>query len=87
MLLDELKNTQNDVVAEINNATSIKEINEIRVKVFGKNGILTSLSRGMRDVSPEDRPIPTVSGGHPPLPLQIHYPATAWKYFPSSKVL
>lgn len=56
MLLDELKNTQVEVVSEVENATSLKAITEIRVKVFGKSGVLTSLSRGMRDVAPEDRP-------------------------------
>lgn len=56
MLLDELKNTQVQVLEEIAAAHTNKDINEIRVKVFGKSGILTSLSRGMRDVAPEDRP-------------------------------
>ena len=56
MLLDELKSTQVQVIEEISAAQSNKDINDIRVKVFGKSGILTSLSRGMRDVAPEDRP-------------------------------
>ena len=56
MLLDELKGAEVQIIEEINNATSVKELNEIKGKVFGKNGIITSLSKGMRDVAPEDRP-------------------------------
>jgi len=56
MILDELKCTQVQVIDEINNAKTMKDIGEIKGKVFGKNGVLTSLSRGMKDVSAEERP-------------------------------
>ncbi|MBQ8443955.1 MAG: phenylalanine--tRNA ligase subunit alpha [Clostridia bacterium] len=56
MLLDELKSMQVQMEGEIKNATTLKEINDIKVKVFGKSGLLTSLSRGMRDLSAEERP-------------------------------
>ncbi|MBO5394997.1 MAG: phenylalanine--tRNA ligase subunit alpha [Clostridia bacterium] len=56
MLLDELKDTQVQVLSEIAAAATNKDINDIRVKVFGKSGVLTTLSRGMRDVAPEERP-------------------------------
>lgn len=56
MLLDELKSTEMQAIDDIKNAKSLKDLNEIRVKIFGKSGVLTSLSRGMRDVSPEERP-------------------------------
>ncbi|MBE7073779.1 MAG: phenylalanine--tRNA ligase subunit alpha [Clostridiales bacterium] len=55
-MLDELKCTQVQVIDEINNAKTMKDIGEIKGKVFGKNGVLTSLSRGMKDVSAEERP-------------------------------
>lgn len=56
MLLDELKNAKENIIEEILRAQSNKDLNEVKGKVFGKNGILTALSRGMREVAPEERP-------------------------------
>ena len=55
MLLDELKYMQEEVLKEIESASCRKCLNDVRVKVFGKSGLLTNLSKGMRDVAPEDR--------------------------------
>lgn len=56
MLLDELKSMECQILSEIEAANERKQLNEIKVKVLGKSGLLTNLSKGMRDVAPEDRP-------------------------------
>lgn len=55
MLLDELKKVESETLIAIKEASDRKSLNEIKVKVFGKSGILTGLSKGMRDVAPENR--------------------------------
>ena len=55
MLIDELKKIEGEISVEIENICDRKSLNEVRVKVFGKSGLITSLSKGMRDVAPEDR--------------------------------
>ncbi len=42
---------------ESNPSFSMAQINEIRVRVLGKNGELTGLLRNMKDVSPQMRPL------------------------------
>lgn len=56
MLLEELKDLQTGVCAEIQNANDRKVLGEIKGRVFGKTGLLTNLQKGMRDVAAEDRP-------------------------------
>lgn len=56
MLLDELVKIKEDLLKEIEGASSQKELNDVRIKAFGKSGLITSASKGMRDVSLEDRP-------------------------------
>ncbi len=41
---------------EIQSSKNLKELDEVRVKFLGKKGELTSILKGMKDVSPEDRP-------------------------------
>lgn len=41
----------------IENASSTKELGEIRIKYFGKNGEFTSLMKGLKDVKKEDKPV------------------------------
>lgn len=41
----------------IENASSTKELSEIRIKYFGKNGEFTSLMKGLKDVKKEDKPV------------------------------
>lgn len=38
-------------------ATTTKELNEIRIKYFGKNGEFTSLMKGLKDVPKEEKPM------------------------------
>ena len=43
-------------IAQINAATNLDALNEVRNTVLGKKGELTLVLRGMKDVAPEDRP-------------------------------
>lgn len=46
-----------EAVKDIDQAASVKEIEAIRIGYLGKKGQLTSVLKGMKDVSPQDRPI------------------------------
>lgn len=54
---EKLKEIQALALAEIEKATSSSEVEDIRVKYLGKKGELTTILRGMKDVSPEERPL------------------------------
>lgn len=41
----------------IEDAKDKKTLNDIRVKIFGKKGELTTILRGMANLSPEERPV------------------------------
>lgn len=45
-----------DASEEIKSVKTLEELNAFRVKYSGKQGLLTSVMRGMRDVSKEERP-------------------------------
>lgn len=45
----------NSAKLNISNAKSLQELEEIRVGLLGKKGSLTELSRGMKDVAPEEK--------------------------------
>lgn len=51
--LEELKETS---LSDIQKADNEKKVNDIRVSLLGKKGALTEILRGMKDLSPEDRP-------------------------------
>jgi len=53
----ELENLRAETIKDIENATDSIALNEIRVKVLGKKGTLTSILRGMGKLAPEERPI------------------------------
>ena len=42
---------------EIETIGSLQELNELRIKILGKKGELTEILRGMKDLSPEERPV------------------------------
>ena len=44
-------------IQEIENCTTQKELNELKVKYLGKKGELTTVLRGMGALSPEERPV------------------------------
>lgn len=51
--LEELKN---NAVVEINKAASLEELQQIKIKYLGRKGELNSIKRGLKDISPEERP-------------------------------
>ncbi len=42
---------------DVSKCESLKQLNEVKVKYLGKTGEITELSKGMRDVAKEDRPM------------------------------
>ena len=44
-------------IEEVKNAKDLRELGDLKVKYLGKKGELTSVLRGMKDLSPEDRPV------------------------------
>ena len=55
-MLDLIEKLVAKSLALIEAAKDSADLNDIRVKVLGKNGEYTSVLRGMKDVSPEDKP-------------------------------
>ncbi len=53
---DQLDKIRASALAALSSAASEESIEEIRVGFLGRKGELTSVLRGMRDVSPDDRP-------------------------------
>lgn len=54
---EKLKKIEELAINEIENAKTSSEIEEIRVRYLGKKGELTTILRGMKDVSKEERPL------------------------------
>lgn len=55
-LKEKLADLRQQGLQEIKNSKDLKHINEVRVKMLGKKGPITSVLRGMRDLSAEERP-------------------------------
>ena len=53
---DRLQEIQKRALAQIEKASELDSLNEVRVSVLGKKGELTALLKGMKDVAAEDRP-------------------------------
>ncbi|MBR6451764.1 MAG: phenylalanine--tRNA ligase subunit alpha [Lachnospiraceae bacterium] len=51
-----LSSIQNEALEQIKGSGALEELNEVRVNFLGKKGKLTTVLKGMKDVSPEDRP-------------------------------
>ena len=54
---DQIMQIKASALEEIANAKDLKEINDLKVKYLGKKGELTSVLRGMGELSPEERPV------------------------------
>lgn len=52
--LEEIKELTKQKMEEV---TDLQSLNDLRVKVLGKKGELTEILRGMKDLSPEERPV------------------------------
>lgn len=55
-MIEKLKQIKEKALEEIKGILDKKLLNDFKVKFLGKQGELTAILRGMRDVSPEDRP-------------------------------
>lgn len=53
---EELLTIKKDALGAIEKADEPKALNQVRIEFLSKQGRLTSILRGMRDVAPEDRP-------------------------------
>ena len=53
---DKLTKIREDAIARIESSDALEKLNEVRNEILGKKGELTAVLRGMKDVSPEDRP-------------------------------
>ncbi|MBR5047872.1 MAG: phenylalanine--tRNA ligase subunit alpha [Eubacterium sp.] len=53
---DKLEKIKNSALSAIEAATSLDDLNEVRVTYLGKKGELSQLLKGMKNVPPEDRP-------------------------------
>jgi phenylalanyl-tRNA synthetase alpha chain len=54
---EKLEEIEKEALEQLNLAKSLAEVDNIRVKYLGKKGLLTDILKGMKDVSPEERPI------------------------------
>ena len=56
-LQDKLETLKLATLAKIEEASDLKAVNQIRVEALGKKGPITEVLRGMKDLSPEERPL------------------------------
>ena len=54
---EKIEEIKKQSIKEIENCTTQKELNELKVKYLGKKGELTTVLRGMEALAPEERPI------------------------------
>jgi len=54
---EKLQAIETEALEELRSAKSLTEVDGIRVKYLGKKGSLTEILKGMKDVSPEEKPI------------------------------
>ncbi len=54
---DRLQELENDALAAISSAESAATLQDIRVAYLGKKGAVTDIMKGMRDLTPEERPV------------------------------
>ncbi|MCD2256689.1 phenylalanine--tRNA ligase subunit alpha [Lactobacillus sp. CC-MHH1034] len=55
-LKNDLEVLRDQGLTQIKATESMKDLNDIRVKLLGKKGPITNVLRGMKDLSPEERP-------------------------------
>ncbi len=52
-----IKQLQEEALSALNDASDLKSLQDVRVKILGKKGELTDVMKGMRDLAPEQRPV------------------------------
>ncbi len=53
---EKLEKIREEILGQISRTKSLDQLNEVRVRALGKKGALTEVLKGMKEVSPEDRP-------------------------------
>lgn len=56
-LQTQLEVLKDETLLKINQSDDLKVLNQIRVETLGKKGPITEVLRGMKDLSPEERPV------------------------------
>ena len=54
---EQIAKIKENALAEISNSKTLQELENVRVKYLGKKGELTAVLKGMKDLSPEERPV------------------------------
>ena len=54
---EQIAKIKESAIQEIENAKTLQELNDVRVKYSGKKGELTAVLKGMKDLSAEERPV------------------------------
>ncbi len=57
MIKEDLLKLSNDSKKELEGVYDIKQLNELKIKIFGKTGLLTTFSKAMRDVPVDEKPV------------------------------
>lgn len=57
MIQDDLEKIREEAKERLEKATTPEEINQIRVDILGRKGMLTAILKGMRNVAVQDRPM------------------------------
>lgn len=55
-MIEAIERLKSDGVALINDAKTFNDVNNVKVKIFGKNGDFTIAMRGLKDVPREQKP-------------------------------
>ena len=56
MMKEKLEQIKREALNQIESCDALEKLNEVRVNVLGKKGELTAVLKGMKDVSPQERP-------------------------------
>ena len=54
-MIEKLESILNEGLEKINNIKDINEVEEVRKELFGKNSMLSEISKNMGSLSPEER--------------------------------
>ena len=54
--MQDLSNLAEEILAKVSGCRTADELNNVRIEYLGKKGILTSIMKEMKDLSPEERP-------------------------------
>ena len=53
---ERLEQIKAEAIRQINESEALDRLNDVRINFLGKKGELTAVLKGMKDVTPEDRP-------------------------------